>query len=226
MNLSNRNSVCPYRDRLQAFLDAEVSPEECRRIEAHLSECAACRQQLQELRGLAVALKAYHTPAPHRTRDGVPASGWRSDAEFWQSLAPQLRPRAIPAQASQARRLSPFLAPVSLVVSSLALQGVAALALIVYGLYQWQLLPAAVPSALASAGQLVLGPWVWQRGQFLYSNLVTPLVPFLAAPGQVWLLAFQATIAALLLILAGLHTGWLVRWLRNPSSSQAMTATE
>jgi anti-sigma factor RsiW len=216
MNLSNRKSVCPYRDRLGAFLDAEVSPEEYRWIEAHLSECAACRRHLQELRSLAVALKAYRTPV----------SAWRSDAEFWQSLAPQLRPRASSAQASQARRPAPFLAPVSLVVSSLALQGVAALALIVYTLYQWQLLPPAVPSALASAGQLVLGPWVWQRSQFVYSNLLTSLAPFLAAPEQVWILVFQATIAALLLILAGLHTGWLLRWLRNPSSSQAIRPTE
>jgi predicted anti-sigma-YlaC factor YlaD len=216
MNLSGRKPVCPYPSHLEAFWDTEVSPEERRRIEAHLSECAACRQSVQELQRLAGALKAYRTPA----------GGRPSESEFWERLAPQLRPRAIPSQESQAGQPSPLLAPVSLVLSSLALRGVAALALIAYALHEWQLLPAAVPAAFASAGQLVLGPWVWPRGQLVYGNLVTSLAPFLAAPEQVWLLVFEATISALLLLIAGLHIGWLLRWLGNPSSSQAMTATE
>jgi hypothetical protein len=230
MNVSGCASVCPYRGRLEAFWDGEVSPEERQRIEAHLSECAACRQDLQELQGLAAALKAYRTPAPHRTRDavrpigaktpdgGVPARGWSSDAEFWRSLAPQLHPRTMAARELQGRQPSPFLAPVGLVVSSLALRGLAALALIAYVLYQWQLLPASVPAALVPAGQLVLGPWVWQRIQLLYSNVVILLTPFLVAPGQVWLLALEATTSAILLLIAALHTGWLLRWLRNPPS--------
>jgi anti-sigma factor RsiW len=216
MSLSGHNSVCHHQDRLEAFWDAEVLPEERRRIEAHLHVCAACRQRLREIQSLAVALKAYRTPA----------SGWPSDAEFWQSLAPQLRPRAMPAQGDLAKQPSPFLAPVSLVLSSLVLRGLAALALIVYALYQWQLLPAAVPAAFASAAQLFLGPLVWQRSQVLYSNLVALLTPFLVAPGQVWLLAFEATASALLLLLAGLHIGWVLRWLRDCAPLQATMGTE
>jgi hypothetical protein len=70
----------------------------------------------------------------------------------------------------------------------------------------------------------------------VYSDLATALAPFLAAPGQVWLLTFEASASALLLLLAGLHTGWLLRWLRNQSSPaqnagwntelQSMAATE
>jgi predicted anti-sigma-YlaC factor YlaD len=216
MSMFARSSVCPYQDRLEAFWDAEVSPEECRRIEAHLTGCAACRRRLQELQSLAVVLKAYRTPT----------SAWPNADEFWLTLAPQLHPRAMPAQEGQARQPSPFLAPVSLVVSSFALRGVAALALIAYALYQWQLLPAAVSAAFASALQLFLGPLVWQRSQVFYNNLMTSLTPFLVAPAQVWLLAFEATASALLLLLAGLHIGWVLRWLSSQDPAQTMMGTE
>ncbi len=121
---------------------------------------------------------------------------------------------------------SPFLAPVSLVVSSLALRGLAASVLIAYALYQWQLLPASLLTALAAATRLVVGPLVWETGRTLYANPATPLTPFLAAPGQVWLLAFEATSAALLLLLAGLYIGWLLRWLRGQVAQQAVMRTE
>jgi hypothetical protein len=48
--------------------------------------------------------------------------------------------------------------------------------------------------------------------------VVTLLTPFLVAPGQVWLLALEATSSAMLLLIAALHTGRLLRWLRNPPS--------
>ena len=216
MNMTSRNSVCPYRNQLEAFWDGEVSSEERRRIEAHLRECAACSQGWQELQSLAGALKAYRTPV----------SGWSSDAEFWQGLAPQFRPRAIPTDEVRAAQPSAFLAPLSMMVSSIALRGLAALALVAYALYQWQLLPASLPTALAAATRLVVGPLVWETSRTLYTNLATALPPFLAAPGRVWFLAVEATAAGLLLLLAGLYTGWLLRWLRSQVVLQAMMRTE
>lgn len=216
MNMTGRHSVCPYRDHLEAFWDDEVSPEERRRIQAHLAECDACRQGLQQLQSLAGALKAYRTPM----------SGWSSDAEFWQGLSTQLRPRAILTQESPAAQPSAFLAPVSLMVSSIALRGLAALALVAYALYQWQLLPASLSAALAAATRLVVGPLVWETSKVLYTNLVTALPPFFIVPGQVWYLAFQAVASALLLLLAGLYIGWLLRWLRGQVALQAVMSTE
>jgi predicted anti-sigma-YlaC factor YlaD len=216
MNMSDRSAICAYRGRLEAFWDGEVSSEERQRVEAHLRECASCRQGLQELQSLAGALKVYHPPV----------SGWSSDARFWQTLAPQLHPRAIPVQEGRTAQPSAFLAPVSLMVSSIALRGLAALALVAYALCQWQLLPASLSEALAAATRLVVGPLVWDTGKFLYTNLATALPPFLATPGQVWYLAVEATTAAMLLLLAGLYIGWLLRWLRNQGTMQTTTWTE
>jgi predicted anti-sigma-YlaC factor YlaD len=215
MNLPGRNSVCPYVGRLEAFRDAEVSSEERRRIEVHLNECPACRQRLQELQDLAQVLKAYQTPS----------GGWSSDAQFWKSLAPQLHPRALSAQPVRAMQPSAFLAPVTVVVSSLALRGLATSVLIVYALYQWQVLPASLSAALASGARLSVGPLVWQTGQVLYNSLASP-TPFLAAPGHLWLFVFEATASALLLLLSGLHISWLMRWLRGQSGLRNAARTE
>ena len=216
MSVTGRNSVCRYRERLGAFLDGEVSPDERRRIAAHLNECAACRRRLQELRGLAVALKAYR----------VPARLWRSDAEFWQDLAPQLHPRAMPAHRDPTTRPSPFLAPVGLVVSGIALRGLVAFVLLAYALDQWRLLPASLSAAFASAVKLSLGPLAWEAIQTLHRNLVTSPAPLFVAPRQFWLLAFEATASALLLLLSGLYIGWLLRWLRGEVALQPVVRTE
>jgi hypothetical protein len=113
-----------------------------------------------------------------------------------------------------------------MMVSSIALRGLAALALVAYALYQWQLLPASLPTALAAATRLVVGPLVWETSRTLYTNLATALPPFLVAPGRVWFLAVEATAAGLLLLLAGLYIGWLLRWLRSQVLLQAMMRTE
>lgn len=210
MSLPGRDSICPYRGRLEALRDDAVPPEERQRIEAHLRDCAACRQHWNELQSLARVLEAYRTPA----------GGWSSDAEFWGNLAPQLRPR------TTATQPPPFLAPIGVLVSSLALRGFATSVVILYGLYQWQVLPAWLSTALASAARLALGPLVWQAGQSIYNSLGTSLTSAFAASGRLWLLAFEATVAALLLLLSGVHIGWLLRWLRGQGALPNALRTE
>ena len=216
MSLLDRNSICPYRARLEAFRDDEVSPEERRAIAAHLSACAACRQHLQELQGLATVLRAYQAPP----------AGWSSDAEFWNTLSPQLRPRTIPAPPARATQPASYLAPLSVVVSSLALRGLAASVLVVYALHQWRLLPASWLAALTSAARLSLGPLVWQTGQVLQSNLARSPALWFAASAQLWLLLFGATVSVLLLALSGLYIGWLLRWLRGQGALRNGPQTE
>lgn len=214
MSLAGRNSVCPFRGRLEAFQDAEISLTERRQIEAHLSECAACRQRLQELQGLTRVLQAYSTPP----------DGWSGDAEFWRNVAPRLLPRALPAEPVRAMQPPSFLAPLSVVVSSLALRGLAASVLVVYALYQWRLLPGSWSVALGSTARIALGPEIWRAGQGLY-NLAAS-TPYWTASVTLWVMAFEAVVAALLLILSGLHIGWLLRWLRSGPGLQNEIRTE
>ncbi len=211
MNLPGRYSACPYRGRLEAFRDGEVSPEERRTLAAHLNACADCRRRLQELHCLAAMLNAYQTPP----------AGWSGDAEFWKDLAPQLRPRAIPAAPPYS-----FLAPLTMVASSLALRGLATSVLVVYALYQWQVLPESWLAAMVSAARLSLGPVVWQTGQALHSSLARSPTLWFAASGQSWLLLFGAAVSVFLLALSGLYIGWLLRWLRGQVALQNGLPTE
>ena len=54
--------------KLNAFLDAELPAAERARVEAHLRECASCRQALDQLRRVAAALA--QAPAPPPVPDG------------------------------------------------------------------------------------------------------------------------------------------------------------
>ena len=43
---------CQHSRQLSAYYDGELSPEECQALEAHLAECAPCREELAHLRTL------------------------------------------------------------------------------------------------------------------------------------------------------------------------------
>lgn len=53
-----------WTDQLSAYLDNELSPEGRVRVDAHLSECAECREVLQSLRALVSAAPAYQGTDP------------------------------------------------------------------------------------------------------------------------------------------------------------------
>jgi len=216
MNMNGRRLACPDGQRLEAYWDAEASAGERRRIEAHLEECAACRRSLQEIQCLDRALKA------HR----IPERSWLSDAEFWQGLAPRLRPREVPAHESQAQLASTFLAPWSLMLSSLALRGVVALLLIAYALNEWRVMPASLPAAFASAARLVVGPLVWETGETVCRAVASSGILGLTMTPQAGALALGAAAAFLLLPVAGLYIVWLLPWLRSQARSVALSETE
>ena len=69
---------------LMAYHDGELDPARRRQVEAHLPECAACRQTLAELGALSLALAAADLPT---------AAGAQ---EFWQRVQPRLPPQPAP----------------------------------------------------------------------------------------------------------------------------------
>lgn len=91
--------------QLLAYLDGELSPAETQSAEAHLSQCAACRTSLDELRALrsgltAIVPQAYEnvalsTAATERIRSALAAErarGAQSGQGVWAGLLSLLRP--------------------------------------------------------------------------------------------------------------------------------------
>jgi len=75
------------RERLSAWLDGELSPEERREVAAHLEVCEKCRRELAALERLDAALGNLDAPTPARLTARVldrlqPRRRYR-----WQSLA-------------------------------------------------------------------------------------------------------------------------------------------
>jgi len=56
-------SSCEHGRRLSAYYDGELSGRQQQVLEAHLKECASCRQQLRELRSLSRLLSGARVPA-------------------------------------------------------------------------------------------------------------------------------------------------------------------
>ncbi len=55
---------CPTEEELLSFVDGELSPEQLRRLDDHVSSCAACRTQVDEWRELIGDIQA-PLPPPH-----------------------------------------------------------------------------------------------------------------------------------------------------------------
>ena len=67
--MSNRTSIDPpdehsltWGERLQDRLDGDLSPADCRSVDAHLADCTACQAQLAEFEALDRALLAAAPP--------------------------------------------------------------------------------------------------------------------------------------------------------------------
>jgi anti-sigma factor RsiW len=73
-------NMCEHIRQVSIYHDGELSPEDARRLEAHLAQCAACARELRQLRGLSFALADAAVPeAPakviERLHDTVAAAG-------------------------------------------------------------------------------------------------------------------------------------------------------
>ena len=53
-----------YRDRISAYLDGELTGEECRELLAHLESCGDCRMYLDSELAIREALAGLETSAP------------------------------------------------------------------------------------------------------------------------------------------------------------------
>jgi hypothetical protein len=79
--------ACNQKEHLVGFLYDEVTPAERAAIEAHLAACAACRREVEELRGVRGHLAGWTPPEPELgfriVRDAPPRArwtGWRAPA--------------------------------------------------------------------------------------------------------------------------------------------------
>jgi anti-sigma factor RsiW len=81
------------KDRLVAYLDGELPASLCERIEAHLSECRACTEELMAIRELDVSLgrlpglpvPAHFTKETYRKAKAL-GRGGESFPVWWQGL--------------------------------------------------------------------------------------------------------------------------------------------
>jgi anti-sigma factor RsiW len=69
-----------FTDRLSEYMDGDLSPEDARRVEAHLHECETCARSLEELRGVVARASAVMDRA-------VPEDLWPAIAARLQSDA-------------------------------------------------------------------------------------------------------------------------------------------
>jgi anti-sigma factor RsiW len=55
---------CPETDRIEAWLDGELSPEAARKLERHVAGCGQCGAELAVLRSLFASLRTIRPPNP------------------------------------------------------------------------------------------------------------------------------------------------------------------
>ncbi len=75
-------SADAFQDRLNDYLDSELSPREVRTLESHLKECEDCQQALRELREIVRAARQLPAVEPSPT--------------VWDSIAANLDARGVP----------------------------------------------------------------------------------------------------------------------------------
>ncbi len=76
-----------FREDLSAYLDGQLSEREKRRLEEHLSDCAACRRELDELRAVVEAVRSLAAAPVPRSFAIEPAAVPRPAAARRPSLA-------------------------------------------------------------------------------------------------------------------------------------------
>ena len=118
---------------LQAYLDDELDGQSCESLRRHLGECATCREAVEGLQALSIAVRSTAAEVSASCREG----------DFWTCLAVRLcerRPATWP--------FLPYLPPFLLGVLGLTANVLISVALFAHGLHGFGLL-AAVEETLA-----------------------------------------------------------------------------
>lgn len=97
------------RESLSAWLDGEVTPEERWRVEAHLADCAACRDLVQDLREMAASLGSEKVPPPPASLEGRIRWRLRSEQKSWRRRVRRALPAGAIASLAAAGLLVAFL---------------------------------------------------------------------------------------------------------------------
>lgn len=171
----------------------------------------ASNTALQRLRSARPTVSLDGTGLPGR--DALPQASIASNAEFWQRLAPRLHPR--PAARPDAQQRLAFLPSLGLAISSAALQGLALLVSIAFLLQRWNRLPAPAALDVTPLARPLVGPLAWDLGARLVDNLHVSSALTWPVVGEWAILAAWTSALGILVLLSGLHLGWLVHWVRN-----------
>ena len=81
--------MCPERGLLSPYVDNEIGPAGARRVELHVAECRACREQLRAYQTVSHALLESHEPDVSAAGDRIwrrldtVAGALRRKASFW-----------------------------------------------------------------------------------------------------------------------------------------------
>lgn len=81
--------MCPEGDLLSSYVDNEISPAGARRVERHVAECRACREQLRAYQAVSHTLLESHEPDVSAAGDRIwrrldlMGSALRRKASFW-----------------------------------------------------------------------------------------------------------------------------------------------
>lgn len=171
---------------LDAYLDGELPAVQSRQVEAHLDDCPACRQRLEQRRGLSLLLA------------GAPgANDLKPEGRFVAEVELQLRRRgpAVPPKI-RATRLGWALFPVGLLLAAVFVQAV----LILSTAVEW--IPGARQALAAPESLLSVIPALPEP-----ASGVLGLVRLVELPSVSWI-----SLTVILAMIAVLYVGWLATW--------------
>ena len=83
-------------ETLSTYIDGELSPEETEAVESHLSSCAQCQRELQELRGVSHLVRELPQYTPRQSAS-IPPGGTPSQAGDMLTISRIARPLALAA---------------------------------------------------------------------------------------------------------------------------------
>jgi len=193
-----RTTICADMQKLGAFRDNQLPPQEHLELQAHLTECTICQARLEELRALSATLQTY----------SVPQTSWATEQPFWKRLAPRLSPR----HADMGQRVwHPWavLAPLGLAICRAALETVLLLISASLWLRYWHL-PRVDVTPLA---RVLTESWLWEASARIVADAHVGIVSISPHLAELWIVVLWGAALTPALLLSAIYLTWLVRWM-------------